>query len=103
MFASKRPVGTPSRASSPTRTRSTAMTASTTSTGTAGRTRTSSRGDTRGWMEREIEREYQQIRDLEYADPEKSFTNDESEQAVESLGTFARVRPANVIAQVNEF
>jgi hypothetical protein len=60
-------------------------------------------GDTRGWMEREIDREYQQIRDLAYADTEKPFTNDEFEQAVESLRTFARVRPANVIAQVNEF
>ena len=54
-------------------------------------------------MEREIEREYQQIRDLVYVDPEKPFTNDEFEQAVESLRTFARVRPANVVAQVNEF
>jgi len=86
MFASKRPVGTPSRASSPTRTRSTAITASTTSTGTAGRTRTSSRGDTRGWMEREIEREYQQIRDLEYADPEKPFTTTSSNRRSRACG-----------------
>ena len=38
---------------------------------------------TRGWLEREIESEYQQIRDATLADPEKTFTNDDFERAVE--------------------
>ena len=59
--------------------------------------------DTRGWMEREIDRDYQQIRDLVYADSEKPFTNEEFEQAVESLRTFARIRPGSVVTQVNTF
>jgi len=59
--------------------------------------------DTRGWMEREIDREYAQIKDLVYADTKKPFSNDDFEQAVQSLRAFARARPANVIAQVNAF
>src|SRR5207247_5988140 len=49
--------------------------------------------DTRGWLEREIEREYDQIREATYADLQKPFTNDRFEEEVESLRTFARRRP----------
>ena len=56
--------------------------------------------DTRGWMEREIQREYDQIRDLVYADTQKPFTNDEFEAEVERLRTFARERPAFVESAV---
>jgi hypothetical protein len=56
--------------------------------------------DTRGWMEREIQREYDQIRDLVYADTQKPFTNEQFEQDVEMLRTFARERPAFVEAEV---
>ena len=59
--------------------------------------------DTRGWMEREIDREYAQIKDYVYADAKKPFSNDDFEQAVASLRAFARTRPANVISQVNAF
>jgi len=37
-------------------------------------------------MEREIEREYQQIRDLEYADPEKPFTTTSSNRRSRACG-----------------
>ena len=52
--------------------------------------------DTRGWMEREVERESKQIRQAMYEDPQKSFSNDDFEQEVENLRTFARKRPAVV-------
>ena len=61
--------------------------------------------DTRGWMEREIQREYDQIRDLVYADTAKPFTNAEFEADVERLRTFARERPAfveNAVAEWNK-
>jgi spore coat protein CotH len=48
--------------------------------------------DTRGWMEREVEREYAQVRDDAYADPAKPFTNDDFEKEVENLRKFARER-----------
>jgi spore coat protein CotH len=59
--------------------------------------------DTRGWMEREVEREYAQIKTLVYQDTKKPFSNDDFEAAVESLRSFARSRPANVEAQVAAF
>lgn len=59
--------------------------------------------DTRGWMEREIDREYAQIKDLVYGDSQKPFSNEEFEQAVADLRTFARARPDNVVSQVNGF
>src|SRR5206468_761116 len=46
--------------------------------------------DTRGWLEREIERDYDQIREAMYADLQKPFTNDLFEEEVENLRTFAR-------------
>ena len=57
-------------------------------------------GDTRGWMEREIDREYAQIRDLVYGDTQKPFTNEQFEQEVETLKVFARERPPFVEAEV---
>src|SRR5207248_212413 len=57
---------------------------------------TANPADTRGWMAREIQKEYDQIRDLVYADTFKSFTNDEFEAEVEKLRTFASRRPGFV-------
>jgi hypothetical protein len=45
-------------------------------------------------MEREIQREYDQIRDSVYADPLKPFTNEQFEAEVVRIRTFARERPA---------
>jgi spore coat protein CotH len=59
--------------------------------------------DTRTWMEREIDREYAQIRDLVYADTEKPFTNDQFEAEVLALKTFARQRTAFVVGAVADF
>jgi spore coat protein CotH len=49
-------------------------------------------GEKRGWMEREVEREYAQIKDAARADTEKPFTNDDFEAAVEALRVFSRER-----------
>jgi hypothetical protein len=57
--------------------------------------------DSRGWMEREVEREYRQIRDAAYADVEKPYSNDAFDQAVASLMDFARRRSDIVTTQVN--
>ena len=57
--------------------------------------------DPRGWLEREVESEYQQIRDATLTDPEKTFSNDEFERAVDDLRTFARERGAFVASEVN--
>ena len=57
--------------------------------------------DTRGWLEREIEREYNQIGDAARADPEKSFSNDEFERKVNELYGFARERGDFVTGEVN--
>ena len=57
--------------------------------------------DTRGWLEREIETEYQQIREATLTDPEKTFPNDEFERAVNDLRTFAQQRGAFVTSEVN--
>jgi spore coat protein CotH len=56
--------------------------------------------DTRSWMEREIDREYAQIKDLVYSDPQKPFTNEQFEAQVAALKTFARERPAFVVNAV---
>lgn len=55
-----------------------------------------------GWLEREIQREYQQIRDAARADPDKPFSNDDFERAVSDLGVFARYRPDFVNRQIDE-
>jgi len=57
--------------------------------------------DPRGWLEREIENEYQQIREATLADPEKTFTNDDFERAINDLRTFARDRGAFVTSEVD--
>jgi spore coat protein CotH len=54
--------------------------------------------DTRGWLEREIEREYLQIRDAALTDPDN---NEQFEQAVEELYVFARERGNWVTQEVN--
>ncbi|HEY2905989.1 MAG TPA: CotH kinase family protein, partial [Vicinamibacterales bacterium] len=57
-------------------------------------------GDPRGWMEREVEREFDQIRDAVLADPQKPFTNDDFLQAVDDLRKFAQDRPTFVKTSV---
>ena len=57
--------------------------------------------DPRGWLEREVDREYTQIRGPMLSDSQKPFTNDEFEQAVRDLTAFAQQRGAFVTAQVN--
>ena len=56
-------------------------------------------GDTRGWMEREVEREYAQIREAAFADP--AFSDADFEAAVEAVRSFARSRSAFVAAEVS--
>ena len=58
--------------------------------------------DPRGWLEREIQREYNQIRDAALADPVKPYSNAQFETAVNDLGVFARHRADVVMAQVNQ-
>ena len=53
-----------------------------------------------GWLEREVRREYEQIRDAALADSTKPFANDEFERAVSDLGVFARRRGDFVTAAV---
>jgi hypothetical protein len=59
--------------------------------------------DPRGWMEREIEREYAQIHDLVYEDTQKPYSNEEFEAEVERLRTFARERSGFVTKAVEDF
>lgn len=56
--------------------------------------------DTRGWLEREVEREYAQIRNAALADTTKTYTNEEFEAAVEAMRVFARERSAFVTSEV---
>ena len=58
--------------------------------------------DSRGWMEREIEREYAQIKDFAVVAPPDLalFTRADFEQAVEHLRDFARRRADFVAAEV---
>jgi spore coat protein CotH len=56
-----------------------------------------------GWLEREIQKAYDQIRDAAHADPVKPFTNDEFEQTVTELIDFARRRPSFVIQEVQRY
>jgi spore coat protein CotH len=57
-------------------------------------------GDTRGWLEREIQKEYAQVRDAARADTEKPYSNDEFENSIQVLLDFSRNRSAQVAAQV---
>jgi spore coat protein H len=56
--------------------------------------------DGRSWLEREIEYEYQQIRDATRSDPDKPFSNDDFERAVVDLNAFARQRGDFVTKEV---
>lgn len=53
-----------------------------------------------GWMEGEIVRQFDRIRDAAFADPVKPWTNDQMVEAVDYLLRFARARPDVVRAQV---
>ena len=57
--------------------------------------------DTRGWLEREVEREYAQVRDAALSDTDKPFTNDQFENAVNDLRRFARSRGESVTREAN--
>jgi spore coat protein CotH len=57
-------------------------------------------GDTRGWLEREIERGYTLIAPSVLSDTLKPYTNDEFEASVEALRFFARQRTVFVNAEV---
>jgi spore coat protein CotH len=56
---------------------------------------------TDGWLEQEIVREYDQIRQAALDDPMKPFSNEEFEFDVQQLLEFARARSAFVVADVN--
>ena len=56
--------------------------------------------DGRGWLEREVEREYTQIRDAVLSDPEKPYTNDDFENAISDVRVFARLRGDFVTREV---
>ena len=57
-------------------------------------------GDSRGWLERELERELLQIRDAALTDPLKPFTNEEFEAEVANVRAFAQQRASLVMAEV---
>jgi spore coat protein CotH len=57
-------------------------------------------GDQNGWMQREIVREYRQIRDFARADVLKPVGNEEFEAAIRSLLEFASARPGFVRTEV---
>jgi spore coat protein CotH len=57
-------------------------------------------GSSRGWLEREIDREALQIRDAVYADTTKPFSNEAFEAEIEALRAFARQRPDFVAGEV---
>jgi hypothetical protein len=56
--------------------------------------------DTRGWMEREVEREYAQINAAVQADVEKPYSNDQFRAAVDFMRNFVKQRPDIVRNQV---
>jgi spore coat protein H len=57
-------------------------------------------GDTRGWLEREVERQYTLIRPAVLTDPTKPYTNDQFEASVNFLRDFVRQRADFVRNQV---
>jgi spore coat protein CotH len=57
-------------------------------------------GDSRGWLEREIDRGYGLIGPAVFADTLKPYTNDDFLLAIESLRVFARTRTTFVTADV---
>jgi CotH protein len=56
--------------------------------------------DSRGWLQREVEREYTQIREAALSDPEKPYSNDEFENAANDVRVFARLRGDFVASEV---
>ena len=56
--------------------------------------------DLRGWMERDIEKEYAQIKAGVYSDPETQFTSEQFEAEVNSLRNVAKKRADFVSTQV---
>jgi spore coat protein CotH len=54
-----------------------------------------------GWMEAEITRQFDRIRDAAFADPVKPFSNQQMADAIEHLRRYASQRPAAVRAQVS--
>ncbi len=57
-------------------------------------------GDQRSWIEREVEREFNQISDAVLADPQKPYTNADFLQAVDDLRKFAQDRSTFVKTSV---
>ena len=57
-------------------------------------------GDTRGWLEREIDRAYALISPPCSTDTLKPYTNEQFQLAIESLRVFARERTPFVNAEV---
>jgi len=57
-------------------------------------------GDERGWLVREVDREFLQIRDSVFADPVKPYTFEQFEAAVDALRTFASDRGPIVTTEV---
>jgi spore coat protein CotH len=55
-----------------------------------------------GWLEREVRRQYEQIRSLARTDTFKPYSNDDFESAIEGLLTFARERANFVKDRVAE-
>lgn len=53
-----------------------------------------------GWMEQEVEREYQLIRDATVTDPQKTYTDDQFNDAIENFKKFARQRSSFVRDEV---
>jgi hypothetical protein len=58
-------------------------------------------GDARGWLEREVQREYDQIRDAAYADTEKPYSNASFDVEIQNLLDFARRRSDIVTQEAN--
>jgi hypothetical protein len=54
-----------------------------------------------GWMEAEINRQFDRIRDAAFADPLKPYSNQAMVEAIENMRRFARLRPSAIRAQVN--
>lgn len=52
------------------------------------------------WLENEVQRQYQQVRDAARADISKPYSNDDFENSIQGLLNFARNRSAQVLAQV---
>ncbi len=56
--------------------------------------------DTRGWLERELDRQYALINAAVQADPNKPYSNDQFQAAVDFMRAFVQQRPTAVTNQV---